>query len=388
MKIAVISPGSFSVPPVIGSSVEHDIYMIAQEYQKAHQVTIYTRKCREYPHSTTSGNLTIKRFKFADYRDYLHRVICDLKRMKPDVVQVENRPHYVPAVKKHLPHIPVVLVMHSAVFASPPVISEIKMRRAMARADAMITNSHYLKTYFAKKYKKYAGKIHPVHLGIDLKPYEEAEKNDAQIKKLKGKYQLTDDDKILLFAGRIKKEKGVHLIIQSLPEILKHHPNTRLVIAGSPVYGRNIRTHYMKWINRKSRKLKSHIRYTRFVRPDRIPYIMRMADLVVTPSIWAEPFCRVNLEAMASKKPVITTNRGGIPEVVEDQKSGIVIPVQEWKREFPMVLKERTDEEWAEMGERARERARSFTWEKTAQGYIDVFQSLLRGAEIHETVGV
>lgn len=386
MKIAIVSPGNFSVPPVVGSSVEHDIEMIAGVMKKWHQVIVYTRTCKAYPRSTKEGNLTFRRFPFHSAGHYLRRVIHDLKKEKPDVIQVENRPVYIPLIRANFKDIPIVLVMHSRVFASPPIISNSRMQKVMAQIDALITNSHYMKKYYSKNYRRYKDKIHGIHLGIDVTPYREAESKGDKIKRLREKYGLTDDDLVLLFAGRLLKSKGVHLLTQSIPKIIKENPRVKLLITGSPVYGRNIRTEYLKKIQRTARKYHRFIKFTHFIPPHEMAYIYQLADIVVTPSVWNEPFCRVNLEAMASAKPVITTRRGGIPEVVEHEETGIVIPLYSWKQSFPLILKKLTDDQLEEMGKKAFKRAQTFSWEKTARGYLSVFQRILPNVNIENSV--
>ncbi len=386
MKIAIISPGNFSVPPVVGSSVEHDIDMIARVMKKWHQVIVYTRTCKAYPRSVTEGNLTFRRFPYHSSASYLRRVIRDIKKEKPDVIQVENRPAYISLIRAYFKNIPLVLVMHSKVFASPPIISDRRMKAVMNKVDALITNSHYMKKYYSKKYCRYANKVHAVHLGIDVAPYREAESDGDRIAFLQKKYGLADDNRVLLFAGRLLKSKGVHLLIDSIPKIVKDNPRVKVLITGSPVYGRNIKTPYLKKIYRTAKKYRRYIHFTHFIRPQEMPYIYQLADVVVTPSVWNEPFCRVNLEAMASGKPVITTRRGGIPEVVKHEQTGIVFPLSSWKKTFPHALKELNNERLEEMGKRGLERAQTFTWENTARGYLSVFQTILPKEKIENSV--
>jgi spore coat protein SA len=82
---------------------------------------------------------------------------------------------------------------------------------------------------------------------------------------------------------------------------------------------------------------------------------------------------------MASGKPVISTPRGGIGEVVADQSSGFLLPPKDWNKELPTIW----EVLWSvpnmrlEMGKQALMRARQFSWHATAQGYIRVFEATL-----------
>ena len=61
MKIAIVSPGLFSVPPVVGTSVEHVINQVAHELKQHQQVVVYTKKCTQYSKSSQEVNLFYKR---------------------------------------------------------------------------------------------------------------------------------------------------------------------------------------------------------------------------------------------------------------------------------------------------------------------------------------
>ena len=158
MKIAIMSRGPFSVPPVIGTSVEHDIQMVAEQMEKEHEVIVYTRKCPQYPRSTKEGNLLYRRFAYSSPTRYLEKIIRHIKKHKPDIIMVENRPLYVLRLKEKFKHIPVVLNMHSMLFASPANISPEKMNIVASEVDALITNSQYLIKANQSQFPAFKGK--------------------------------------------------------------------------------------------------------------------------------------------------------------------------------------------------------------------------------------
>jgi spore coat protein SA len=379
MKIAIISPGSFSVPPVIGSSVEHDIQMVAEQMEKDHQVTVYTKKYGLYKKSTKEGNLHYKRLKFRTYDVYLKRVIRHLKKHRPDVIMVENRPSYVLRLKDKFPDIPVVLNMHSTVFASPPHISKREMTDVAKRVDALITNSKYLKDYYTKHFSDLKDKAHAVHLGIDPDPFSKAQEREKKVQKLKKKFRIKEKDQTLLFVGRLLKQKGIHLVLDVLPKLIKSHPNLKLIITGSSRYGKNILTPYVKGLRKKTVKLRKHIVFTNFIPPKKIPYVYQLADIVVIPSIWQEPFGRVNLEAMAATKAVVASDRGGIPEVIKHEENGFIISLDKYKEELVESISTllQSEELREEYGKRGLELVKEFSWSKTANKYLDIYRELL-----------
>lgn len=379
MKIAIVSPGSFSVPPVIGSSVEHDIQMVSEQMEKEHEVIVYTRKCKEYKKSSREGNLYYKRLFFSSPSEYVKKVIGHLKTEKPDIIMVENRPIYVPAIKEHLPDVPIVLNMHSTVFASPPHISKPSMDEVAKLVDALITNSKYLRRYYVNHFSGFRGKAYGVHLGIDPDPFEKAQDQEDRIIKIKKRFRILEQDQTILFVGRLMEEKGIHLILDVLPRLIQENPRLKLIITGSSRYGRNLATPYVRYIRQRTLKLGKHVVFTNFIPPDQIPFIYQLADLVVIPSLWQEPFGRVNLEAMASTKAVVASDRGGIPELIKHEQNGLVVSIENYREElYESISKLLNSKELREeYGKKGLEQVKKFTWIKTAEQYLGVFQRLL-----------
>lgn len=378
MKIAIISPGLFSVPPVVGTSVEHVINQVANKLKQHNEVTVFTRTCPQYPVSTKDGNLFYKRIRFYNSKYYLNTVIKALIKSPPDVIVVENRPSYVLTIKENCPAIPVLLNMHSDVYSLPAHIKPSRMVEVSEKVDAMITNSKALGEIFMRKYPALQGKTYPAHLGIELAPYEKALKDEKKVAQFRKKFDLQSGDLTILFAGRLLRKKGIHLILEVMPQLLRQYTRLKLLITGSPRYGKSVQTKYMNSIMNMSEKLDDHVIFTDFISPENMPYIYQLADIVVTPSIWNEPFLLVNLEAMASKKPVITTNKGGIPEVVKHDETGFVFSADQYREELPHFISLLLDskvlrEKFAANGW---ERACHFSWERTAERYLQVFKTV------------
>ncbi|WP_289136057.1 glycosyltransferase family 4 protein [uncultured Brevibacillus sp.] len=376
MNIAIISPGPFSVPPVNGSSVEHDIDEVTKMFDPEHQVTIYTRKCATYPKSSVEENREFIRFAYNGPTPYLQKIIKHMRKHKPDVILVENRPTYVLALKRHFPKIPVFVNMHSHVYGSTAMISKEKMKKVVRQASGFFTNSEFLRQHFIKTSRIPAHKIHAVHLGVDVSPYQVA-KLHYSIKKLRKQIGLKVEDRVLFYAGRLMRGKGVHVLLKAFRQVSEKDPLARLVIVGGTGYGSNRLNPYVKELKKLAKPLGDKVKFVNFVPSAKMPLYYQVGDIVATPSVWKEAFCRVNLEAMASGKPVISTPRGGIKEVVTHQGSGFLIPPKEWSKELPNIweLLWSAPHIRTEMGKQALMRARQFSWYATAQGYLKVFEN-------------
>jgi spore coat protein SA len=378
LKIVIISPGPFSVPPVKGSSVEHDIDQVSQMFGPEHQVIIYTRTCKLYPRSSVEGNREFVRLPYNGPGPYLQGVIRDLRKRDPDVILVENRPHYVLSLRKHFSHIPIIVNMHSHVYASKSIISPQKMQRVIRLADGFITNSEYLRQHFIEKHEIPPHKVHAVHLGVDVTPYQRA-KNSRAIKKMRRQLGLKPHHRVLFYAGRLMPKKGVHILLKAFTKVCEKDPQARLVIVGGTGYGSNRLNSYVKRLHELAKPLGNKVKFVNFVPSAEMPLWYQIGDVVATPSVWQEPFCRVNLEAMASGKPVISTPRGGIGEVVSNQESGFLIQPSVWSKEMPEVWRLLWNVPYLrnDMEKKALFRAKQFSWHDTARGYLQVFAQVL-----------
>ncbi|MGZ0053265.1 glycosyltransferase family 4 protein [Brevibacillus gelatini] len=199
------------------------------------------------------------------------------------------------------------------------------------------------------------------------------------IKKLRKQIGLAPDDRVLFYAGRLMRGKGVHILIKAFHQVSKQDPRARLVIVGGTGYGSNRLNPYVRELKRLAKPLGDKVRFVKFVPSAQMPLYYQIGDIVATPSIWKEAFCRVNLEAMAASKPVISTTRGGIKEVVTHQSSGFLLPPKEWEKELPAIWKLlwSNPQIRAEMGRQALLRAKQFSWYATAQGYLNIFENAI-----------
>lgn len=129
---------------------------------------------------------------------------------------------------------------------------------------------------------------------------------------LKEKYKIAENEKVILFTGRISEEKGIKELVLALKQI--KYPNYKLLIVGSSFFRLEAKSRYEKEITEIVECIKDRVIFTGYVLYDKIPDLYAIADIAVLPSMWEEPAGLTIIEAMTSGLPVITTNSGGIPE--------------------------------------------------------------------------
>lgn len=132
----------------------------------------------------------------------------------------------------------------------------------------------------------------------------------------------TEEDVNFLFVSRILKEKGIDLYLGAAREITQRYKNITFHICGQCDDDR-----YQRVINDASKK--GYVKY-HGMQKDIKPFY-ETANCIIHPSYYPEGMSNVCLEAAACARPVITTDRSGCAETVDDGKSGFIIPIRDEK---------------------------------------------------------
>ncbi|MCQ2960135.1 MAG: glycosyltransferase family 4 protein [Bacteroidales bacterium] len=140
---------------------------------------------------------------------------------------------------------------------------------------------------------------------------------------IKCRYGIRNDEKIILYVGRLSEEKGIDKLLESLRYVKSS--NYKVLIVGSLIYGLAEKDQYQEYIEALACEYRDRIVFTGYISQSELPDLYNNADVAVLPSIWQEPAGLTMVEAMACGLPVITTQSGGIPEYVAD--CGFVLPI-------------------------------------------------------------
>jgi spore coat protein SA len=325
-KVSIITPGSFPIPSSRSSSVETVVEMQAISLQSEVEFTIYGKKTKELPSFEKRGSISYARFKYRNWTRYLTKVVSALSNQKPDIIQIENRPKYIPFIRQRFEKTQIWLSLHSTMFISTSHIGKEELISCLTQADKIIVNSHFLKNHLINQTNCDAAKIIVNHLGVDTNQFQSKWSNDQINKKVNFIKQWNlEGKKILLFVGRLRKIKGIHRILQAMPYIIQTVPDILLIIAGSAFYGSDRKTDYVNHLHQLAMSFPNHVRFISFIPHAEIHQWFEAADIVLVPSIGQEAFGLVNVEAMACGVPVIATNIGGMPEVIDHGRTGYLI---------------------------------------------------------------
>jgi glycosyltransferase involved in cell wall biosynthesis len=196
--------------------------------------------------------------------------------------------------------------------------------------------------------------------------YERASGGEAR-----QRLDITENQKVILFFGYIRKIKGIDVLLKAFDRVAESFPNVVLVIAGSVIEGQSF-SEYEQIMSRMRHR--SRIRcFIRYVEHEDIPIFFTSADIVVLPYVEFSAQSGVLHLAQGFGKAVIVTDVGGLPEVVEDHETGVIVPpgdVDQLAKAMSYLLE--NDGPRIEMGQRGREIATNrFSWETIAKATIE-----------------
>jgi glycogen synthase len=179
------------------------------------------------------------------------------------------------------------------------------------RAERVIACSAYMREHVADIYGLEEERIWVVSNGIDpadLVPVE-------NLAALRARF-ADPHERLVLLVGRLVYEKGFHLALEALPDLIERLRTVRFVVAGSGTAEHELREQASRL------GLDGHGAFLGWIGDDVLHSLYRIADLTVVPSIY-EPFGLVALEAMASGCPCLVADTGGLREVVPNAEVGL-----------------------------------------------------------------
>jgi len=217
-----------------------------------------------------------------------------------------------------------------------------------------------------------ADRVLTIHNGIDLAIYRPPTADERR--EVRAEFGVSDDEIVIGYVGRLDPLKGVHHLLDAFSTLAAGDPRLRLVIVGAPT--RNDIAAGERFADELRARSPATVRWLGKRRDTERLY--RGFDLFVVPSNWDEPFGLVTIEAMASGVPVLSTCRGGIPEILTG-------PLARWLVEPDTAsiregLERLLAEDLAAVGRSGLEHVRShFTIDHTAAGVERMLLDLISG---------
>jgi len=179
----------------------------------------------------------------------------------------------------------------------------------------VICCSQFMVEEVAEYFKTPLDKLDVIPNGVKVDRYERLQGVD--LSGFRSMYALPDEQ-IVFYVGRIVGEKGLHLLVESVPLVLAENPRAKFVIAGTGPLLERLRSRTLEL------GVGAKVVLTGFISDEDRDRLYKVASCAVFPSLY-EPFGIVALEAMAARTPVVVSDVGGLHEVVKNFETGITV---------------------------------------------------------------
>ncbi len=202
---------------------------------------------------------------------------------------------------------------------APPHFSAANIRAVVLLANwrgwRVIANSKATAAAFTAAGGR-ASLVRVVHNGIDAEPFDAVTDEDARA--LRTSLGVPAGAFTVAMLGRFHPWKGQQVLLEALARL----PGVHAIVAGAPLFGED--AFALALVAQADRLgLRDRVHFTGF-RAD-APVLLRAADAVVHASVYPEPFGRVIVEGMLARRPVIAADAGGVPEIIADGETGILV---------------------------------------------------------------
>jgi starch synthase len=250
-------------------------------------------------------------------------------------------------------------------------------RQAYESADAVVAVSYGMRADVLDAYPFVdPAKVHVIHNGIDTTLYAPAEGSDAL-----DRYGIDPSRPSAIFVGRITRQKGVGHLLRAA-ELFD--PDVQLVLCAGAPDTAEIAAETAGAVDHLAATRRGVVWIQEMLPREQLAQLLTHATVFVCPSVY-EPLGIVNLEAMACETAVVASAVGGIPEVVADGLTGLLVPYHAVPAaEFEAGLAAGVNALCADpsraaaMGRAGRERAvHEFGWDTVARRTVELYESLL-----------
>ena len=179
--------------------------------------------------------------------------------------------------------------------------------------DTIFSISNYINNR-VKEINSKECKLKVLYNGIDFNKFDTEKYNKLELRK---KYGFKEDDFIFIYSGRLAKEKGVKELIEAFCKV--NNNSAKLLIVGRKQKGQE---RYYEELLKIAKIKKENIIFKGYVEYEKMPELYNIADIGIIPSICNEAFGLSTIECLACGNPVVVSNMGALPEIINNAKCG------------------------------------------------------------------
>ena len=239
---------------------------------------------------------------------------------------------------------------------------------ATYEADRVIVCSQSMKNEICGHFNLPLDKVDVIPNAIDPTKYQTSVDRGS----VRQRYGVGYGEKLILCVGRLVPQKGIEYFIRAIPRIAKRYPEAKFIIVGEG-WSRDILE-----AEARASGYGKKIRFTGFASDKEVIDLMTSADVLVVPSVY-EPFGIVALEGMATGVPVVASQVGGLSEVIEHDRTGLLVYPRSpesiaWG--IDRVLSDSDHAKW--LTENAKDILhKDYSWEAVAMKTVEVYRKVV-----------
>ena len=331
MKILMLT---WEYPPRIVGGIARVVHDLSKRLIKdGHDVTVVTYREGELPYYENDKGVEVYRVDNYmitpnNFIDWIMQLNFNLVAKASELIAKEGNFDVIHAhdwlvanaakTLKHAYNIPLVSTIHATESGRNSGIHD-ETQRYINDTEWMLTyestevivNSNFMKGHIQGLFGLPFNKINVIPNGINLTNFNGIER-DYEFRR---QYAL-DNEKIILYMGRLVYEKGIQHLISAMPKILDNYHDAKLIIAGKGGMIDELKAQV------ESMGISNKVYFTGYLDAKQVQKMYKCADVAVFPSTY-EPFGIVALEAMLAGVPTVVSDVGGLNEIVEHGVTGM-----------------------------------------------------------------
>lgn len=340
-------------------SKKYQTYMVSYSFQ--YPKLLYKKEQRDYTNDSFRVEDTKYWIHTANPVNWIHAA-SKIKKLQPDLVIIQWwHPYFAPCywtLTRMLGKLKILFVCHNVFPHERFPMDRMLTKMVLKRGNAFIVQSGKdakdLQTILPGA--KYEQAVHPTYNAFKFE--------NMSKKKARELLDITEKEKVLLFFGFVREYKGLKYLIQALPRITEKCEDVRLFVVGDFGSAEN-REVYEKLM--EENQVKDFVTICDGYIPDReIEKYFAACDLVVLPYVSATQSGIVQI-AYGFEKPVVVTNVGGLPDVVEDGKTGYVVEPENPVALADAVVRYFAENREEEFEENVKKEAYRFDWDRMVE---------------------
>ncbi len=276
------------------------------------------------------NGIKTKKFRFKGLWDISiwYDLYQDMKANKYDIVHTHGfKADLWGAITARLSGVPIVIstVHNQEQYLKNPIIKLLEKWIISSLDDIVIAISDGVKRFLINTSGIPEKKIERIYYGINT-----SDINIDKDKDIRQEFGIDKETLLVGCIGRLVKQKGHRYLIQAVKKVIEKNPKTKFFIIGRGKLEKNLKNMV------KSSNLDSSVIFTGF-REDVYSLIDKL-DLIVMPSLW-EGLGVALLEALALGKPIVAAAVGGIPEVIRDKETGVLVAAKDAEALAKAIIK-------------------------------------------------